>query len=37
VTRVAILEREIVLLREQVALSSFDAAGARVFGCRCRP
>jgi chromosome segregation ATPase len=30
-TRVAILEREVVRLREQVALSSSDAAGARVL------
>ena len=29
--RVAILEREVVRLREQVALSSSDAAGARVL------
>jgi uncharacterized protein involved in exopolysaccharide biosynthesis len=30
-TRGAILEREVVRLREQVALSSSDAAGARVL------
>ena len=30
-TRVAILEREVVRLREQVALGSSDAAGARVL------
>ena len=30
-TRVAILEREVVRLREQVVLSSSDAAGARVL------
>ena len=30
-TRVAILEREVVRLREQVVLGSSDAAGARVL------